>query len=166
MFVIWFLFDESDQEHIFQIIKELSNQYDCPAFIPHITALGLINTEFEEIDKIILNSIKGIKSFFIEKNKLSFSDEFWKTLFIDISPNKNLTEINQKLKKNLLSVQKYDFLPHISLMYKNISKNEKQKLVTSLITKNSFKISRLGILEFSQNIEEWKIIKKYSLNKF
>jgi len=166
MFVIWFLFAKTDQEYISQIMKELNNQYSCPAFIPHITAHGLIDLKFDKIEKIVLSSIKGIKSFFIEKNKVSFSDDFWKTLFIDISSNKNLTEINQKLKKNLFSVQKYDFLPHISLMYKNISKNEKQKLATSLITKNSFKISRLGILEFSQSIEEWKIIKKYSLNKF
>ena len=166
MFVIWFLFDKSDQEYISQIMKELSNQFSCPAFIPHITAHGLIDSKFDEIDKIISNSIKGIKSFFIKKNKVSFSDDFWKTLFIDISPNKNLTEINQKLKDKIPLVQKYDFLPHISLMYKNISKNEKQKLATSLITKNSFKISRLGILEFSQSIEEWKIIKKYSLNEF
>ena len=163
MFVIWFLFDKSDQEYISKIIKELSNQHSCPVFIPHITAHGLIDSEFDEIEKIVLSSIKGIKSFFIEKNKVSFSDDFWKTLFIEISQNKNLTEINKKLKVSLPLLQKYDFLAHISLMYKNISKNEKQKLATSIITKNSFKISGLCIIEFSQSIAGWKIIKKYSL---
>jgi len=162
MFVIWFLFDKSDQEYISKIIKELSNQHSCPVFIPHITAHGLIDSKFDEIEKIVLSSIKGIKPFFIKKNKVSFSDDFWKTLFIEISQNNNLTEINKKLKAGLPLVQKYDFEPHISLMYKNLGKNEKQKL-SSLITKDSFKISGLCIIEFSQSIVEWKIIKEYSL---
>ena len=60
MFAIWFLFDKLDHEYISQIIKELSNQYNCPTFIPHITVYGVINTRFEKIDTIIQNSIKGI----------------------------------------------------------------------------------------------------------
>ena len=102
MFGIWFLFDKSDQEYLSQKIEELSNQYNCPIFIPHITAHGLINENIEEIDKKISNSIKDIKPFFIEKNKLSYSDDFWKTLFIDISPNKNMTKINKN--RNIFSI--------------------------------------------------------------
>ena len=101
MFAIWFLFDQLDHEYISQIIKELSNQYNCPTFIPHITVYGVINTRFEKIDTIIQNSIKGIKPFMIEKNKVSFSNDFWKTIFVDIFPNSNLLEIHKKLKDNL-----------------------------------------------------------------
>ena len=37
----------------------------------------------------------------IEKNKVSFSNDFWKTIFVDIFPNSNLLEIHKKLKDNL-----------------------------------------------------------------
>jgi len=164
MFVIWFLFDKSDHEYLSSIIQKLSNQYNCHSFIPHITAHGIINTNIEQIDKIITDSIKGIKSFFIEKNKLTFTDNFWKTLFIDISPNQKMVEINKKLRNDLPLKQDYDFSPHISLMYKKINEKEKEKLEATIITKNNFKISKLGILKFSENINEWKIIQEYSLN--
>ena len=49
-------------------------------------------------------------------------------------------------------------------MYKKINENEKEKLATTLITKNDFKISRLSIHKFSENIKEWKKIQEYSLN--
>ena len=163
MFVIWFLFDKSDHEYLSSIIKELSNQYNCQSFIPHITAHGIINCSIEQIDKIIIDSIKGIKPFMIEKSKLSFSDDFWKTLFIDILPNKKMRKINENLKCDLPLKQDYNFSPHISLMYKKINKNEKERLATRSITKNNFKISSLSIQKFSENINEWEKIKEYSL---
>ena len=164
MFAIWFLFDKSDHEYLSQIINKLSNINNCPIFIPHITAYGVINTRLEKIDTIISNSIKGIKPFMTEKNKLSFSNDFWKTIFIDIFPNSNLLEIHKKLKDNLPVTEKYDFKPHISLMYKDISNDEKEKIVDSLIIKNSFKISKLGVQRFSEDIKKWKIVREYSLN--
>ena len=164
MFAIWFLFDQLDHEYISQIIKELSNQYNCPTFIPHITVYGVINTRFEKIDTIIQNSIKGIKPFMIEKNKVSFSNDFWKTIFVDIFPNSNLLEIHKKLKDNLPVTEKYALKPHISLMYKDMSNDKKEKIVDSLIMKTSFKISKLGVQRFSEDIKKWKIVREYSLN--
>ncbi len=166
MFVIWFLFDKLDHEYISKIIKKLSQKYNSPFFIPHLTSHGIIKEGIEEIDKVILDSIKGVKPFSIEKNKISFSDDFWKTLFIDISSNKELEKINKKLKENLPLVQKYDFNPHISLIYKNLEINEKKKLVKKLTIKYIFKISKLSIQEYSENIKKWKIIKEYSLQEF
>jgi len=112
---------------------------------------------------MVSESINGVRSFEIEKNNISFSDDFWKTLFIDFNSNPNMLKINNYLASHLSESNKYEFKPHASLIYKEIPTEEKQKLSDTLEIKNSFKITGIGIMEFPKRIEEWKIIREYQL---
>ena len=163
MYAVFLLFEKNDKEYLTQIISKLSNQYGSQFFTPHVTVYGLVDTSLEELDEIILNSIEGIKSFNIEKNIISFSDDFWKTLFIEFKPNDNMLEINKNLTQHLSKFAKYEFKPHASLIYKEMSNDEKQKLSETIQIKNSFKIIGIGIEVYSERIEEWKIIREHQL---
>lgn len=164
MFAVWFVFDKEDNEYLSDIIKHLSIKYHSSNFIPHITAYGLVDVELNVIDKIVANSIKSEKSFIVEKTNISYSDDFWKTLFIEIYPNDQLTIITKRLVESLMLFAKYDFKPHVSLVYKKMNLNEKKKLVKTLNIKNNFKISGMCIVQFSEDIEKWKIVREYVLN--
>ncbi len=165
MFAVWYLFDKDDEDYLFEIINDLAKKYDAPSFIPHITAYGLLNIDLKTLDDKILETIQKIKSFSVETNTINFSDDFWKTLFVEILPNKHLVKINNNLTKNLSQFSKYEFLPHISLLYKNMEKNQKQFLAESLVMKKNFKIIGMGIQQFSENIKEWKLVRRYSFNE-
>ena len=164
MYAVLFLFEKNDKEYLSQIISKLSNQYESPIFTPHVTAYGLVDTSLEVLDKIILESINGTKSFNIKKNTISFSDDFWKALFIDFNSNDNMLKINKHLTKHLSRFSKYEFKPHASLIYKEISQEKKQRLANNLEIKNSFKITGIGIQVFSERIEEWKITREHKLD--
>ena len=165
MFAVWYLFDKDNEDYLFEIITNLAKKYDAPSFIPHITAYGLLNIDLKTLDDKILETIQKIKSFSVETNTINFSDDFWKTLFVEILPNKHLVKINNNLTKNLSQFSKYEFLPHISLLYKNMEKNQKQFLAESLVMKKNFKIIGMGIQQFSENIKEWKLVRRYSFNE-
>ena len=165
MFAVWYLFDKDDEDYLFKIINDLAEKYDAPSFIPHITAYGLLNIDLKTLDDEILETIQKIKSFSVETNTINFSDDFWKTLFVEILPSKHLVKINNNLTKNLSQFSKYEFLPHISLLYNNMEKNQKQSLAESLDLKKFFKIKGLGIQEFSQNIDKWKLVKSHYFNE-
>ena len=106
-----------------------------------------------------------VKSFTVEKNTINFSDNYWKTLFVEIILNKHLVKINHTLTKQLTQFTKYEFLPHVSLLYKNMEKNQKQFLAESLDIKKNFRIVGIGIQQFSENIEEWKLVHEYQFNE-
>ena len=165
MFAVWYLFDKDDEDYLFEIITNLAKNYNAHSFIPHITAYGLINIDLKILDNEILETIQKIKSFSVETNTINFSDDFWKTLFVEILPNKHLVEINNNITKNLFQFCKYEFLPHISLLYKNIEKNQQQFLAESLDVKKNFKIIGMGIQQFSENIKEWKLVRRYHFNE-
>ena len=59
----------------------------------------------------------------------------------------------------------YEFLPHISLIYKKIAKSEKVKIIDGLDIKNEFVMDRVAIQQYSENVNEWKIIRYFKLNR-
>ena len=164
MYAIWFVFEKDDREYVSNIIKELNAQYKSQIFVPHITAYGLVDADLDVLDKIVLNSIKGEKPFTVEKKSISYSDDFWKTVFVEIHPNKELVRIHDRLTKSLASFGKYEFEPHVSLIYKKMNPEQKKNLIASLDVKNRFKINGICIMQFSEDISKWMIVRQYNLD--
>lgn len=163
MYAIWFVFEKNDTEYFASIINELSTKLNAQPFKPHITAYGLVDIDLDELDKIVANSVQGEEQFVIEKSNVSYSDVFWKTLFVEFQPNKQLERINKKLTESLESFSKYEFIPHVSLIYKKMNQDEQEKLANSINIKEHFKVTGLCIQQFNEDIEKWKIVRKYEL---
>jgi len=163
MFAVWFLFGKEDTRYLENIIKDLAAQHNSPFFMPHLTVYGLVDINLETLDNLILESIKDIKPFLVEKYSISYSDDFWKTLFIEIKQNLHLNRVNEKLKNGLSKFSNYEFLPHISVIYKKMTENEQEFIAQNINVKNDFLVSKIVIHEFSNNVEDWKIIKEYDL---
>ena len=152
-----------DTLYLEKIINNLSIKYDSPKFIPHITIHGLVNLKYSIIEKSVKNSIQKIKPFIVKKIEIKHEEDIWKSLFIDIEKNKELILINKKLNHSFNIVNINDFLPHISLIYKNLNKIEKSKIIENLKIKNEFKIDKIVIQKFSKNVNEWKIVQTFNL---
>lgn len=165
MFAIWFTFQKNDERYLFEIINKLGKKYEAQVFLPHITAYGLVNLKHDELDKIILDSIRNEIEFEIEKKIITHSDDFWKTIFIEINLNEHLQRINKKLKKSLGIFSSYEFRPHVSLIYKKINPENREKIIKLLDVKKSFIINGMCIQEFSEDISKWNIVSKYQLKK-
>ena len=62
----------------------------------------------------------------------------------------------QKIETDVLN-------PHISLIYKNMPSNYKKEIIKNLKLKKQFKINSISILNYSNKIENWKIVEKFIL---
>ena len=71
--------------------------------------------------------------------------------------------IYQNLKEYFEQIEKNEFNPHISLIYKILSTTEKTQIINQLNIKKEFTIEQIVILKFFPEIEKWKIIEKYDL---
>jgi len=165
MFAVWFVFEKNDTGYFSNIIKELSTKYNSPAFTPHITAYGLVDIDLDVLDKIVTNSIQDERQFVVKKSIISYSDVFWKTLFVEFLPHKQLDRINKKLADSLESFSKYDFKPHASLIYKKMNRDEQKKLADSISIKEDFKVTGMWIQQFHEDMDKWKIVRKYDFDE-
>jgi hypothetical protein len=77
--------------------------------------------------------------------------------------NTHLELIHKNLKKHFEKILKYEFNPHISLIYKILPIQEKIKIINELNIKSEFMINNLVVQKFFPDIEKWKIVKKYNL---
>lgn len=163
MHAIWFTFSKKDREYLKKIIDEISDKYHAPKFEPHITVYGLIDYDLSLIDNIANEVTKDCKSFFVNKSEILQSENLWKTIYIELKTNDQLEEIHKNLKKYFEKISKYEFKPHISLIYKILTKDQKIKIINELDIKEEFMVDKLVVQKFFSEIEKWKIVKEYSL---
>ncbi|MEC4849314.1 MAG: hydrolase [Nitrosarchaeum sp.] len=156
-------FSKSDREYLKNTIDGISEKYHAPKFEPHITVYGLIETEINQIDKIAKEVILNQNSFLVKKSEILQSEELWKTIFIELKSNNQMESVHKNFKKYFDKVSRYQFKPHVSLIYKILPIEEKMKIINNLDIKNEFQVSKLAIQKFSPDIKKWKIIKEYNL---
>ncbi len=163
MHAIWLTFSKNDRNYLKKIIDEISYKYNAPKFEPHITVYGLVDSEMSLIDNIAKEVILNCNSFVVRKSKILQSEELWKTVYIELKMNNQLELIHKNLKKHFEKISKYEFNPHISLIYKILPLEEKIKIINELDIKSEFIIDKLVVQKFFPDIEKWKIVKKYDL---
>ena len=163
MYAIWLTFSKKDREYLKNVIDTISEKYCAPKFEPHITVYGLINSKLDVIDKVINEIAHSCNSFIVKKTDILQSEELWKTVYIELKMNQQLMSVNENLKKHFEKILKYEFSPHISLIYKILLKEEKIKIINELNLKNEFKVDKIVVQEFFSDIEKWKIVKKHKL---
>ncbi|HEY4680377.1 MAG TPA: hydrolase [Nitrosarchaeum sp.] len=163
MHAIWLTFSKNDRDYLKKIIDEISEKYNAPKFEPHITVYGLIDSEMRLIDSIAKEVILNCNSFLIKKSEILQSDELWKTVYIELKMNNQLELIHKNLKKHFEKISKYEFKPHISLIYKILPIEEKIKIINELDIKSEFMIKKLVVQKFFPEVEKWKIVKEYNL---
>ena len=163
MHAIWLTFSKNDRDYLKKIIDGLAKKYQAPKFEPHITVYGLIASKISLIDNIVKEASLNCNSCIVKKSKILQSEELWKTAYIELEMNKQLEIIYENLEKHFAKIVKYEFRPHISLIYKILSFEEKIKIINELDIKKEFTINKLVIQKFFPDIEKWEIIKKYNL---
>ena len=163
MFAVWLIPVLEDEQYLGEIARKLSKLYEAPKFQPHITIYGLIDAKFEIVKNAVIKSVADVEPFTVKTTGLSYSDDIWKSVFVNIESNKNLNLIHERLSDNLGMYSKYNFIPHLSLIYKKIDESEKKKIIDNIRLKKELGIDKISILKFSEDISKWKIIEVLKL---
>ena len=129
MYAIWLTFSKSDREYLKSIIDKIAGKYHAPKFEPHVTVYGVLDLKMNEIDNTINEVAQKSNSFLVKKSEILQSEVLWKTVYIELEKNQQLELIYKNLKNNFEKILKYEFSPHISLIYKILSKEEKIKII-------------------------------------
>jgi len=163
MHAIWLTFSKNDRDYLKRIMYELAEKYHAPKFEPHITVYGLVDSEMSLLESIAKEATLDHNSFLVEKSEILQSEELWKTVYVELKMNTQLKLIYKNLKKHFEKIVKYEFNPHISLIYKILPIEEKIKIINELDIKNEFTVNKLVVQKFFPEVEKWKIVKEFNL---
>ncbi|QLH08836.1 2'-5' RNA ligase family protein [Candidatus Nitrosotenuis sp. DW1] len=161
MFSIWVEPATKDAKYLLQIICNLGKKYHSNTFNPHITMYSGIRSVSDA--KLAIQNCKDMRKFTVMATDLTFSDNLWKTVFVNVEKNQRLKQIHTTVKKNIRQSTKYRFNPHISLIYKKMGDSKKQEIIDGLKIKQKFTFDKISVITSSRNVEKWEVIDRVVL---
>ncbi len=159
---IWGQFDACSTNSITSIYQEINNKLDGPKFDVHLTISGPINYD----DEIQIEILEDVSCKFgkidLQLKSLNQTDEFFRSLFIDVVENKKLNDLKSYIDYSF-NINTVQYFPHISLFYGIKDASIKNEMIRKFKIPNSIIIDKLSIVEVDEVIMSWKILKSYSL---
>lgn len=155
---IWLVPSTKDAKYLNTIIRNLAKKHDALKFSAHITVYSGISSLSAAKFAVQLLSPGVICA---KKTGIGQSDYLWKTLYIKIKKDKKLDHIYKTLQANLGT--KYDFEPHISIIYKKLDNATKRKIRLGLKIKKSYSFDGVVIIRSSKNVSKWRTLYRSSL---
>ncbi len=164
MISLWLNLDPGSAEKVSRDIKRLAEHYDSVVFPPHITLYGAVKLNSDQILDLIGDSLKEIRQFSVKSDWLGDSEVIWKTVFINILMNHQLQNLSNICRAELGKYRDYDFQPHISLIYKLLSKKTRKKIIKSVKIEEQYIISGVSLVDISGDIADWHRLKTITWN--
>ena len=164
MISIWLIPAPEDAQYIQVIIDNLSTNYQAPVFSPHCTLYSPIDLPKAELKKILERSAKNMKPFYVKKTMISYTEDIWKTIFIELLRSSELEQLQQTVIRQFHVEHPYEFSPHISLLYKEIPDNKKENIIRNLQLKNSFKMDKIAAVRTGPNVDNWETVVEIPLH--
>ena len=158
MVSIWLIPTQEDAQYLQTIINNLAATYQAPVFNTHCTLYSPTDLPALELRKILERSAKNMKSFYVKKVMISHTENIWKTIFIELLVSPELEQLHQAVISQFPKEQPYEFLPHISLIYKEMPYKEKEDIIRNLQVKNSFKMDKIAAVRTGPNVDNWATV--------
>ena len=158
MVSIWLIPAPADAQYLQGIINNLAATYQAPVFNTHCTLYSPTDLPALEIKKILEQSANNMESFYVKKATISHTENIWKTIFIELLSSPELEQLQQAVISQFPNGQPYEFLPHISLLYKEIPDKKKEVIIRNLQVKNSFKMDKIAAVRTGPNVENWATV--------
>ena len=158
MVSIWLIPAPADAQYLQGIINSLAATYQAPVFNTHCTLYSPTDLPALEIKKILEQSANNMESFYVKKATISHTENIWKTIFIELLSSPELEQLQQAVISQFPNGQPYEFLPHISLLYKEMSDKKKEDIIRNLQVKNSFKMDKIAAMQTGPNVDNWATV--------
>ena len=152
---IWLTFDSSD---LSEIIMKLALKYNNPVFQPHCTIIGKTDVSLPRMKSAVIDLMSIYKQIEVHPMKISYTDNLWRTLYIELDEKKLLNKWHEYICDLLAINRDRDYLPHISLMYNSISREEKKIISENIQLKSAYKIQSIQIIDCSEEVNDWRTV--------
>jgi 2'-5' RNA ligase len=166
----WLIPTEPARSYFQNIVNDLAEQYSAPEFEPHVTVhVGVDCTE--TVDEVLSKAGRSSKKIALQVLNVSSSSEFIKTLFVHFTRSTQLQQLNQNIRTAAQDSPEYQLSPHLSLLYKRMSIQDRRLLTHSIevpfseVTFDSLKAVRcVSPTRSRADVEGWRVVAEKLLN--
>ncbi len=165
MYSLWLTPDKICSEELSILITSLAKELNGPLFAPHVNLLGKISGADGELEKSTHKLAKQLTPIKICSSKIDYEESFYKSLFIDLAPSKELDRAHLMAKGLFKLSGYYHWQPHLSLLYGRQAKEEKVHAINNILPHKEFTINldSLKLISGFGPPEKWYTITEFKI---
>jgi len=160
----WLTPTESARTFFQSVINDLAQRYNAPVFEPHVT-IHVGATCPDPFDRVLSKAAQRCEPMLLQILGVSGSSEFIKTLFVQFALTTQLEQLNQSIRTSVQDSSGYRLDPHLSLLYKRISIQDRRLLMRSIempfaeVIFDSLKAVRcISPTQSRVDVEAWRVL--------
>ena len=160
----WLCPAEPAHSQLSAIIGDLAARFNAPVFEPHVT-LYVTSADGVGAATVVEKVVKTRAPYRLTVRGIDYSDEFTKTLFVQFAPDRDVAGLSDELRRASASASDYKLNPHLSLIYRELDRDTKRGLATSLrlpfteVVFSSVKaVLSPGTIRSREDVEAWRVV--------
>ena len=165
---IWLVPDRGTDayQQLEETIGEYAQRYeDAPEFEPHITVVGGVEGDISALEEGVRSFAEDQDSFSVDFTRVHCSTTRHQCVFLLVEPTVDLLSLHQKAVE-VFDVDAGMYVPHLSLVYSDMSMEERLEMVESIDTTalpSDVPIGEITLVKTSGPVSEWETVATYNL---
>ena len=131
MIAYWLIPSAPRRNFFATLIAELAQRFDAPIFEPHLSIFAEPASD-AHARRVIREVAADFGQIRMSVVGVRFSEEFFKTVFVQFSASAAVAQLSAAIQSRSVDAGGFHLDPHLSLIYKTMSADEKNKLAASL----------------------------------
>jgi 2'-5' RNA ligase len=167
----WLIPAEPIRSHFASINSDLAMRFDAPIFQPH-TTIYVTKSKNEDAEIVLKRALANCKPYRLSIGGIDCSDEFTKTVFVQFAPDDALTRLSRNLRRASALQNKYPLNPHLTLIYKTMSRETKEKIARSLslpfqevLFDSAKAVISPARIKSRKDVEAWRVMATHQLTE-
>lgn len=164
---LWLQPSGSAYDTLEKIIADLSTTYASPYFEPHVTLLGSLPGPEEDINRQVSHLKTCLQPFDLHLIEPAYGDRYFQCIFFKARESPALIAAHE-LANNLFGNISRTFMPHLSLIYGDVSLELKKQIIAALpdILPLSFTVDKVHLIRAgSQDSQDWSLMRTVILRQ-
>ncbi len=164
-YYLWLMPDEANFTKYQAIIHNLSKTYTTPCFEPHVTLVSGLSAPVDKLKEKIALLAKDAIAQTLTFTTIEYTHGFFTALYLKAICTDAINQMNQDARLLLNPFGQKEYIPHLSLLYGDITEEEKQTIINHLdFSKEEMTFTKLQLVKGNKDVNAWQIIDAWPLS--
>lgn len=164
-YALWLVPDEAAGTQLQSVIDQLAALYSGPHFSPHMTLLGWVRGEEEELIEKTASLATQLVPIKVRATGFAGAPYYFRCFFAPLESTGELRQAVGDAAHHFGASAGMDHTPHVSLLYGQIDREEKKKVPQQIGDKvpRHFTLDRLQLIRMSVSVSGWELVSEAPL---
>lgn len=163
-FAVWLVPAQADHDLLSVMNRDLAAHFNAPLFPPHLTVYLGADSKEDGLAKMLVSLASKLDPIEIQVRGIASSEALFRSIYIELDHQATLLKLSQSIARRLQHRELFTLEPHVSLLYKEISQEERAYGIRQInfdrekITFNALQVARPALHSNGWvDITDWEI---------